>query len=424
MINAKLLRADIFATSRILLHRGYVLDVLRFELLEKHRHQLQIKTEELRAKRNASSKTVGYLKSIGKDFTILLIDMKALRFAVEKYNNKLKKLTKKIFHFMSAIPNLPLSDVLYRKEEPLTFESKFSKNLKAFSFLVKDHIGVSNNIGYIDASAGTKLASSRFVVMYNNIARLHRAISQFMIDVHTREHNYQEVYVPYLVNQKALFGTGQLPKFSNDLLSIKNPSLLSLIPTSEVVLTNLVSNSIIANDLIPLKFVSYTPCFRSEAGSYGLDTRGILRQHQFDKVELVQIVFPNKGRTALDELVSHAESILVKLDLPYRILHLSPKDMAFSACKAYDIEVWMPGQKTYREISSCSWCSDFQTRRMYTRYKPNNFSSSRLLHTLNGSGLAVGRTLASILENYQQADGSLIIPYVLRKYMGGLKVLR
>lgn len=424
MIDQKLLRSDINAVAQQLLTRGYELDINAFNALEEERRIVQQKTQDLQAKRNAASKEIGMLKAQKKDASGVLAEVANLGDELKVLADELKIIQDKITAMIARMPNLPADDIPVGKDEKDNLEIRRWGEPKQFDFEVKDHVDLGEKIGGMDFQTASKLTGSRFVVLKKDIAQLQRALTQFMIDLHVNEHGYDEVYVPYLVNKESLFGTGQLPKFSEDLFNIQEQFPFSLIPTAEVPITNIVRDEIVAAENLPLKFVGHTPCFRSEAGAYGRDTRGLIRQHQFEKVEMVHIVAPDEGLNALEELTSHAEAVLQKLELPYRVLTLCTGDMGFSARKTYDLEVWIPSQNTYREISSCSWCGDFQARRMQARFKSKDMNKPELLHTLNGSGLAVGRTLVAVLENYQQKDGSIVIPEVLRKYMGGLHVIK
>jgi seryl-tRNA synthetase len=424
MIDPKLLRSDIDVVAKGLLTRGYALDINGFNALEEERRIVQQKTQDLQAKRNAFSKQIGIFKAQKKDVSSILAEVANLGDELKALEDELKAIQDKITEIIARMPNLPADDIPVGKDENDNLEIRRWGEPKQFDFEVKDHVDLGEKIGGMDFQVASKLTGSRFVVLKKEIAQLQRALTQFMIDLHVNEHGYNEVYVPYLVNKDSLFGTGQLPKFSEGLFNIQEQFPFSLIPTAEVPITNIVRDEIIAAENLPLKFVGHTPCFRSEAGSYGRDTRGLIRQHQFEKVEMVHIVAPDEGLNALEELTSHAEAVLQKLELPYRVLTLCTGDMGFSARKTYDLEVWIPSQNTYREISSCSWCGDFQARRMQARFKSKDMNKPELLHTLNGSGLAVGRTLVAVLENYQQKDGSIVVPEVLRKYMGGLHVIK
>ncbi len=425
MLDPKCLRSDIDSTAERLASRGFKLDVEAFNALEEKRKALQIKTQELQNERNTRSKSIGKAKSQGQDIAPLLAEVSDLGEQLDAAKAELNSLLADINELTLGIPNLPHESVPVGKDETENQEILVWGEIPQFDFEVKDHVDIAEGLNKgLDFEASVKLTGSRFVVMRDKIARMHRALAQFMLDVHTGEHGYQEMYVPYLVNADSLFGTGQLPKFGEDLFHTKPATEegqgLSLIPTAEVPLTNLARDEIFAAKELPIKMTAHTPCFRSEAGSYGRDTRGLIRQHQFDKVEMVQLVKPEDSFDALEELTGHAEVILQKLGLAYRKVLLCTGDMGFGSCKTYDLEVWLPAQNTYREISSCSNMLDFQARRMQARYRNPETNKPELLHTLNGSGLAVGRTLVAILENYQQADGSVKIPEVLVSYMGGV----
>ena len=417
MIDINLLRNDIESLKKILKHRGFDLDVNFFNSLEEERKYIQIKTQELQQERNDLSKQVGILKSQGKDASAVLEKVTNISTQSKEFESQLILIQEKINNFLLLIPNVPHESVPIGSDETNNKLIKEFGTLPKFDFEVKDHVDLGAPLG-LDFDTAAKVSGSRFVFMKNDIARLHRAIGQFMMDTHTENHGYTECYTPYLVNGDSLLGTGQLPKFGDDLfVTQKNEDeSLYLIPTSEVSLTNTVRDEIIDVKRLPIKMTAHTPCFRSEAGSYGKDTRGMIRQHQFDKVEMVQITKPELSYEALEEMLSHAENILKALDLPYRVMTLSSGDMGFGAAKTYDIEVWLPSQQQYREISSISNCEDFQARRLKARFK-NDEGKNTLVHTLNGSGLAVGRTLVAIMENNQTADGSIKIPPVLQPYM-------
>ena len=417
MIDINLLRNDIEALKKILKHRGFDLDVNFFNSLEEERKYIQIKTQELQQERNDLSKQVGILKSQGKDASAVLEKVANISAQSKEFESQLILIQEKINNFLLLIPNVPHESVPIGSDETNNKLIKEFGTLPKFDFEVKDHVDLGAPLG-LDFDTAAKVSGSRFVFMKNDIARLHRAIGQFMMDTHTENHGYTECYTPYLVNGDSLLGTGQLPKFGDDLfVTQKNEDeSLYLIPTSEVSLTNTVRDEIIDVKRLPIKMTAHTPCFRSEAGSYGKDTRGMIRQHQFDKVEMVQITKPELSYEALEEMLSHAENILKALNLPYRVMTLSSGDMGFGAAKTYDIEVWLPSQQQYREISSISNCEDFQARRLKARFK-NDEGKNTLVHTLNGSGLAVGRTLVAIMENNQTADGSIKIPPVLQPYM-------
>ena len=429
MLDPNLLRNELNVVAKKLARRGFKLDVDTISQLEEKRKVLQVETESLQAQRNARSKAIGEAKARGEDITTVREEVNKLG---EKLNNakaELEILLTKIKDITSTIPNIPDDSVPDGKDENDNVEVSRFGTPRTFDFPIQDHVALGERFGGLDFAAGVKLTGARFVVMKSQIARLHRAITQFMLDLHTEQHGYAEIYVPYLVNQATLFGTGQLPKFAGDLFHTKpldeesESSNYALIPTAEVPVTNLVRDEILDESALPLKMTAHTPCFRSEAGSYGKDTRGLIRMHQFDKVELVQIVKPEESMKALEELTAHAEKVLQLLELPYRKIVLCAGDMGFGSCKTYDLEVWVPAQNTYREISSCSNMWDFQARRMQARYRNKADNKTYLVHTLNGSGLAVGRTLVAIMENYQQADGTIRIPSVLVPYMNGVEVI-
>ena len=424
MLDPKFLRAELDYAADKLAQRGFKLDVAQFRALEEQRKELQVRTEALQNERNVRSKSIGQAKAAGQDIAPLLAEVGKLGEDLDAAKSELKTLLDTIAELSAGIPNLQDDSVPVGKDENDNLEVLRFGEPRTFDFEVKDHVDVAAGLhNGLDFEAAAKLTGSRFVVMRGQMARLHRALSQFMLDLHTGEHGYQEMYVPYLVNHDSLFGTGQLPKFGEDLFHTKpateEAQSLSLIPTAEVPLTNLARDEIVEAEQLPIKMTAHTPCFRSEAGSYGRDTRGLIRQHQFDKVELVQLVKPEDSDAALEELTGHAEKVLQLLGLPYRKVLLCSGDMGFGSRKTYDLEVWLPAQNTYREISSCSNMGDFQARRMQARFRNPETRKPELLHTLNGSGLAVGRTLVAILENYQNADGSVTIPEVLRPYMAG-----
>jgi seryl-tRNA synthetase len=427
MIDIQLLRKDIDAVAARLAARKFQLDVAGFNAIEAERKTIQLRTEELQSKRNALSKQIGMLKGKGEDTSAVMAQVAGLGDELKANEGLLAAVQEKNAAFLAAVPNLPHASVPVGTDESGNVEVRKVGTPPAFDFAVKDHVDIGAPLG-LDFELATKLTGSRFSVMKGGIARLHRALSQYMLDTHTDKHGYTECYTPYMVNADSLRGTGQLPKFEADLFSVKKGGVegegetFYLIPTSEVTLTNIVRGDIVPLDTLPLKMTAHTPCFRSEAGSYGRDTRGMIRQHQFDKVEMVQVVHPGTSYDALEEMVGHAETILQELGLPYRVMSLCTGDMGFGAAKTYDLEVWLPAQNTYREISSLSNMEAFQARRMQARFR-NPAGKPELLHTLNGSGLAVGRTLVAVLENYQQADGSVTIPAVLRPYMGGLEKL-
>ncbi len=422
MLDIQLLRNNLDAVAERLAARGFTLDSATFQKLENERKTLQTRTQELQAARNSLSKQIGMLKGKGEDASDVLAQVAALKDELEANEARLGTLLGEFDAFVATIPNLPHESVPAGRSEADNVEVKRWGTPASYAFPVKDHVDLGEALGQLDFATAAKIAGARFSLLKGPLARLHRALAQFMLDTHTQEHGYTEVYAPYLVNAASLFGTGQLPKFEEDLFKILRADAdpLYLIPTAEVPVTNIVRDEILAGDALPLKFVCHTPCFRSEAGSYGRDTRGMIRQHQFDKVELVQIVAPEKSIEAHEELTRHAETILERLELPYRRVTLCTGDMGFSAAKTYDLEVWLPAQNTYREISSCSTFESFQARRMQARYR-NEKNKPELVHTLNGSGLAVGRTLVAILENFQNADGSITVPVALRPYLGGLE---
>ena len=422
MLDAKLLRTDLEQTAAALAKRGFTLDVEKLTALEEQRKAIQVKTQELQSERNTRSKSIGQAKARGEDIQPLLAQVSQLGDDLEAAKNEEKEVLKAINDIAAAVPNITHESVPAGDSEDDNVEVRKWGEPKAYDFEVKDHVDIATALDKgLDFESGAKLAGTRFVVMRGQIAKLHRALAQFMLDVHSEEHGYEEMYVPYLVNHDSLYGTGQLPKFGEDLFHTDLSSkTFSLIPTAEVPLTNLVRDEIVDEKELPIKMTAHTPCFRSEAGSSGRDIRGLIRQHQFDKVEMVQLVKPETSFDALEELTAHAENILKKLELPFRTVVLCTGDIGFSATKTYDIEVWLPAQNTYREISSCSNMGDFQARRMQARFRNSETNKPELLHTLNGSGLAVGRTLVAILENYQQADGSIEIPKILQPYMKGL----
>lgn len=429
MLEPNLLRNEPDAVAEKLARRGFKLDVDTLRSLEERRKVLQVETENLQAERNARSKSIGQAKARGEDIEPLREEVNVLGERLDAAKAELDALQNEIRDFALALPNLPADEVPAGKDDTDNLEISRWGEPKQYDFAVRDHVELGEMQQGLDFATAAKLTGSRFVVMKGQIARLHRALSQFMLDLHTEQHGYMETYVPYLVNHASLFGTGQLPKFGEDLFHTRpleeqaSSSNYALIPTSEVPLTNLVRDEILEEESLPLKYTAHTPCFRSEAGAYGRDTRGLIRMHQFDKVEMVQIVRPEDSMQALEELVGHAEKVLQLLNLPYRKMLLCTGDMGAGATKTYDLEVWLPAQDTYREISSCSNMWDFQARRMQARCRSKSDKKTRLVHTLNGSGLAVGRTLVAVLENYQQADGSIVVPEVLRPYMQGLKVI-
>ncbi len=426
MLDIQLLRNQIDAVAERLAIRGLQLDTGAFLALEDERKELQTRTQELQARRNALSKQIGALKGKGEDVSGVMAEVGQLGDELKACEQALPTLLERINAFAAGLPNLPHESVPVGDDEGANVEVRRWGRPGSFDFEVRDHVDLGTPLG-LDFETGAKLSGARFAFMRGPIARLHRALAQFMLDIQTGEHGYTECYTPYIVNREALMGTGQLPKFRDDMFWVlrggddESPEQY-LISTSEISLTNSVREDILALEALPIKLTAHSPCFRSEAGSAGRDTRGMIRQHQFDKVEMVQIVHPDDSYEALEEMVGHAEAILQRLELPYRVITLCTGDMGFSAAKTYDLEVWLPAQNTYREISSCSNCEAFQARRMHARFK-NAQGKNELVHTLNGSGLAVGRTLVAVLENYQRADGSVVVPNALVPYMGGIEVL-
>ncbi|MGM0569187.1 serine--tRNA ligase [Marinobacter sp.] len=420
MLDPKRVRAETDEIARRLAIKHFTFDRDVFNELEEKRRAIQVQTETLQSEQNRRSKSIGKAKAAGEDIQPLLQEVEDLKRQKAEAEDELRSVQEALNAFFSGIPNVPDETVPEGESEADNVEIRRWGEPRTFDFEVKDHVSLGEELGGMDFEAGTRLAHSRFVAMRGAIARLHRALTQFMLDQHTLEHGYEETYVPYMVNANTLYGTGQLPKFEADLFRTVGEHPLYLIPTAEVPVTNLVADSIIDDARLPLKFVAHTPCFRSEAGSYGRDTRGMIRQHQFDKVELIHVVRPEESDAALEELTGHAEKILQLLDLPYRVVELCGGDIGFSAARTYDLEVWLPGQDQYREISSCSNTRDFQARRMQARWRNPDTGKPEPVHTLNGSGLAVGRTLIAVMENYQQADGSIEVPEVLRPYMRGI----
>ncbi len=448
MLDIQSLRNDLTGVASRLATRGFILDVARFQELEAQRKSIQTRTQELQAKRNSSSKLIGQAKAKGEDISAIMAEVATLGDELKQAEEQLGAVQTALQQLLEVIPNMPHSSVPEGKSDADNFEVRKVGKIPQFGFAVKDHVDLGEKLG-LDFDTATKISGARFSLLKGPLARLHRALAQFMLDTHSEQHGYTETYVPYMVNADSMRGTGQLPKFEEDLFKVpfglEEPNAAEqtrignlddadsiresvkqryfyLIPTAEVPVTNIVRDEIVPLEKLPMKFVAHTPCFRSEAGSYGRDTRGMIRQHQFDKVELVQIVHPEKSYEGLEELLGHAETILQKLGLPYRVVKLCTGDMGFSSALTYDIEVWLPAQNTYREISSCSNFEAFQARRMQARFR-NAQGKPELVHTLNGSGLAVGRTLVAVLENYQQADGSVVIPEVLHPYMGGIEKL-
>lgn len=428
MLDIQQLRNDLDSVVAKLASRGFVFDGAAFTALEQERKQVQTRTQELQAKRNATSKQIGIAKSKGEDVAAIMAEVAGLGEQLKADEELLAIIQAKMQERLLDVPNLPHESVPVGESEEDNVEVRKVGTPQQFDFEVKDHTDIGAPLG-LDFDTGAKLAGARFTLMRGQVARLHRALAQFMLNTQTAEHGYTECYTPYIVNAETLRGTGQLPKFEADLFAVQKGGqegegeALYLIPTSEVTLTNTMRDEIVALDDLPIKLTAHTPCFRSEAGSYGRDTKGMIRQHQFDKVEMVQIVHPDKSYEALEEMVGHAENILKALGLPYRVVSLCTGDMGFGAAKTYDLEVWLPAQNTYREISSVSNCEAFQARRLQARFR-NESGKPELVHTLNGSGLAVGRTLVAVLENYQNADGSVTVPEVLRPYMGGIDILK
>ncbi|MEJ2094393.1 MAG: serine--tRNA ligase [Gammaproteobacteria bacterium] len=422
MLDPHLLRNHLAEVGKSLEKRGYQLDTSTIETLESDRKALQVATQELQQERNQRSKEIGKVKAQGGDTRPLLDEVGNLGDRLKEHETRLNEIQEQLNDFLMGIPNLPHESVPEGTGEDDNKEIRIWGKQPTFEFKPEDHVDLGEKLGLIDFEAATRISASRFVVLSGAVARLHRALIQFMLDIHIKDHGYEEINVPYLVNADSMRGTGQLPKFEEDLFAIPEQGFY-LIPTAEVPVTNLARDQILDAETMPKKYVCHTPCFRSEAGSYGKDTRGMIRQHQFEKVELVQLVKPDDSYAILEELTGHAEKILQLLELPYRVVALCGGDLGFSAAKTYDLEVWMPGQQRYREVSSCSNFEDFQARRMKARWRNPETGKPELLHTLNGSGLAVGRTLIAIMENFQQADGKIEVPSILREYMGGLSTI-
>jgi seryl-tRNA synthetase len=424
MLDIQLLRKDLEGVAKRLATRGYTLDVAAFSALEAERRAIQTRTEELQSRRNSLSKQIGAMKGRGEDASALMAEVGGIGDEMKASAAQLEDVQARLSKLMLDMPNLPHESVPAGNDETGNVEVRRWGTPRQFDFEVKDHVDLGTPLG-LDFETGAKLAGARFTMLRGAMARLHRALAQFMIDTHTQQHGYTEIYSPYIVNPEILYGTGQLPKFADDMFRVEkgggeNVVTQYLISTSEISLTNTVRESILEGSALPVKLTAHSPCFRSEAGSYGRDTRGMIRQHQFDKVEMVQVVAPESSYDALEQMVTHAEAILQKLELPYRVITLCTGDMGFTAAKTYDLEVWLPAQNTYREISSCSNTESFQARRMQARYR-NAQGKPELVHTLNGSGLAVGRTLVAVLENFQNADGSVTVPVALRPYLGGVE---
>ncbi len=424
MLDPKLLRSDPDTVATNLARRGFALDVERLRALEEARKTWQVRVDELRSQRNAHAKSVGRAKAQGQDIAPLLREVDALGSQLEQAEGELGKAQGELEAIQLGLPNMLHASVPDGRDESANVEVRRWGEPATLGFEALDHVAIGERLGLIDFDAAGRISGARFVVLSGAVARLHRALIQFMLDLHTTEHGYREMYVPYLVGRQALTGTGQLPKFEADLFRLAGDNELFLIPTAEVPLTNLTRDTILEDAELPRKYVAHTPCFRSEAGSYGKDTRGMIRQHQFEKVELVHIVRPADSYAALEELTGNAETVLQKLGLPYRVVALCAGDIGFGSAKTYDLEVWLPGQQKFREISSCSNCEAFQARRMQARWRNPQTGRPEPLHTLNGSGVAIGRALVAVLENYQQADGSVVVPETLRPYMGGIDVIR
>ena len=422
MLDPKLLRSDLPGVAAALARRGFVLDVATFAALEEQRKAVQIEADRLRAERNANAKAVGQAKSKGQDAAPLLAAGESLGAQLQGVEKQLEVIQAQVADLQLGLPNILHSSVPDGRDESANVEVRRWGVPRQFDFAPKDHVALGERIG-MDFEAAGRISGARFVVLTGKLARLHRALAQFMLDLHVGDHGYREAYVPYLVHGTALLGTGQLPKFEQDLFAVRGDPGFYLIPTAEVPLTNLVRDQILSDEGLPLKLAAHSPCFRSEAGAAGKDTRGMIRQHQFDKVELVHIVRPEDSYSALEELTGHAEAVLKALDLPYRVLALCAGDTGPSSAKTYDLEVWLPSQQRYREISSCSNCESFQARRLQARWRNPATGKPELVHTLNGSGVAVGRALVAILENYQQADGGVAVPAALAPYMGGATLL-
>ncbi len=421
MLDPQLLRAEAESVAERLTVKKYILDVEKLGSLEDQRKGLQSEVQDLQAERNRSAKEVGRRKAAGEDVSGLIEETSGLAGKISAIEKELEGVRSALDELMHGIPNLPAESVPFGDSDEDNEEVRRWGDPTIFAFEPADHVSLGSGLGMMDFELAAKITGSRFVVMSGAIARLHRALVQFMLDLHTTEHGYQETYVPYLVNANSLFGTGQLPKFAEDQFVTSGDPSYFLIPTAEVPVTNIYAREIVSEEELPIRHVCHTPCFRSEAGSYGKDTRGMIRQHQFEKVELVQLVRPEHSWDALEELTGHAETVLQRLELPYRVVTLCGGDLGFSSAKTYDLEVWLPGQNQYREISSCSNFESFQARRMQARWRNNATSKPELLHTLNGSGLAVGRTLVALMENFQDANGTISIPDALRAYMGGLE---
>lgn len=422
MLDPKLIRNDIQFVAEQIQKRGMTLDVNKITVLEEQRKDLQTKVQNLQNERNSRAKAVGMAKAKGENVEAILKEVQGLGDSLKESEDHFEKVQAELNAILSTIPNIPHESVPFGKNEEDNQVVRTWGEPKQFSFKPKDHVDLGAKLG-MDFATATKISGTRFVVLHHKLARLHRALIQFMLDLHTQEHGYQEIYVPYIVNADSMFGTGQLPKFKDDSFSVSKEGESYLISTSEISVTNTVRDEILEFEKLPMKFTCHSPCFRSEAGSYGKDTRGMIRQHQFEKVELVHIVHPEKSYEALEELTRHAETVLQKLELPYRVMSLCTADIGFAAAKTYDLEVWLPGQQKYREISSCSNTESFQARRMKTRFRDPKTGKPELVHTLNGSGLAVGRTLVAIMENYQDEQGRIHIPKALQVYMDNCHII-
>ena len=423
MLDPKRLRNDLDAVITGVARRGFAFDRERFESLEAQRKEFQVRTQHLQNERNSKSKGIGKAKAAGEDIQPLLDAVASLGDELKNVQERLGEIQHALQQMLLEVPNIPDEAVPDGKDEVDNREERRWGSPREFGFEPKDHVDLGTASGFFDSETAAKITGSRFTVLSGPLARLHRALTQFMLDTHVSEHGYTETYVPYLVNSDSLYGTGQLPKFEEDLFKLQGEMVYYLIPTAEVPVTNILRDDIVEESDMPRRFVAHTPCFRSEAGSYGKDTRGMIRQHQFEKVEMVMAVRPEESADALEELTGHAEKILQKLELPYRVVTLCTGDLGFSSSRTYDLEVWLPGQGKYREISSCSNFLDFQARRMQARWRNPGSGKPELLHTLNGSGLAVGRTLVAVMENYQEADGKIRVPEVLLPYMGGITVI-
>lgn len=423
MLNSKHFRQNIAQTAERLKVKGYELDITAITNLEEQRKKLQVQTQDLQNERNTRSKAIGKAKAQGEDIQPLLAEVGKLGDQLKQVHHELEQVQDQLQGILAGVPNIPHESVPPGNDESDNIEVRRWGEPRSFDFEPKDHVDLGSKNENMDFETSARLTGSRFVVLRDGLARLQRALTQFMINTHINEHGYREIYVPYIVNANTLYGTGQLPKFAHDQFKIDSEHEFYLIPTAEIPITNTVAQKIIDEEQLPLKMVAHTPCFRSEAGTYGKDTRGMIRQHQFEKVELVWITKPENSLAALEQLTQHAETILQKLELPYRVVTLCGGDLGFSAVKTYDLEVWLPGQQAYREISSCSCMEDFQARRMQARWRNPETSKPELVHTLNGSGLAVGRTLIAVMENYQDAQGQIHVPEVLQPYMGGVTVI-